>query len=596
MSTRATRAVTAVPQTGHPSAAPARGHPAPEAHRDGENTRLDPVAGPCGVLSIGAADDPLEREADRIAGQILRTPGRPMHRSSGTHTDVHGHRALRSGAVLRARRGEHRVQNHAPAIVHDTVQASGQPLDQATRAFFEPRFGHDFSKVRVHADARAAASAHAIDARAYTVGHDLAFAAGHYAPGTRAGRRLLAHELAHVVQQSGAPALVQRAPATPAPDTGSGADADAACEAPLDPAQVTRLQFDGGRLRAQHADGSCASTSAVSGKYSIESLEAVEEFIVGLAQAQGRTLTTKAEIDAYFRADMSHAERLEALTMLKAATSRQANGPIPDGSFEINPAVSNRDLDASQSVGLACGDVRPIKKGTQPVTRPENQTCWGSLRIKITRPGGGGTLDVNPDESKGDKVQRFGFYLHGGVAPDPVSSGCIKVLDDGFLNQLATIPGAVPLVVGKAESSFRKRNEDRIGREFLAFLDSAGTGSWKGRIIFASGKEQAIDGAMRVQDFDMSDETADPFAAVVTFAYSYALSSGATVQGSAIGVVRGSTLVLRTKETIGERDVRGDATLTFIPTRTAGVPGTLFGSWKDDDGSEGHWKIRHPNP
>src|SRR5205085_3153068 len=72
---------------------------------------------------------------------------------------------------------------------------------ETTRTFMEPRFGHDFSRVRVHADGRAAESARSVNALAYTVGEDLVFGAGQYAPGTSAGKRLLAHELSHVVQQ-----------------------------------------------------------------------------------------------------------------------------------------------------------------------------------------------------------------------------------------------------------------------------------------------------------------------------------------------------------------------------------------------------------
>ena len=88
-----------------------------------------------------------------------------------------------------------------PPIVHDVLRASGQPLDTATRAFMEPRFGQDFSRVRVHTDARAAESARAVNALAYTVGRDVVFGAGQYAPGTPEGHRLIAHELAHVMQQ-----------------------------------------------------------------------------------------------------------------------------------------------------------------------------------------------------------------------------------------------------------------------------------------------------------------------------------------------------------------------------------------------------------
>lgn len=94
-------------------------------------------------------------------------------------------------------------QQTVPAPVHEVLRSSGQPLDRSTRSFFEPRFGHDFSRVRVHADEQAAQSARAVNASAYTVGRDVVFGAGQYAPGTSPGRKLLAHELAHVVQQDG---------------------------------------------------------------------------------------------------------------------------------------------------------------------------------------------------------------------------------------------------------------------------------------------------------------------------------------------------------------------------------------------------------
>jgi hypothetical protein len=88
-----------------------------------------------------------------------------------------------------------------PEIVHEVLRSSGQPLDATTRSFFEPRFGHDFSQVRVHTDAKAAASARAVNALAYTVGRDVVFGAGRYRPGGNEGQHLLAHELTHVVQQ-----------------------------------------------------------------------------------------------------------------------------------------------------------------------------------------------------------------------------------------------------------------------------------------------------------------------------------------------------------------------------------------------------------
>ena len=108
-----------------------------------------------------------------------------------------------------------------PRVVREVLDSAGEPLDPTSRADMESRFGHDFSRVRVHADTRAAESALAVDAAAYTMGQHIAFGAGRYAPGTLAGRRLLAHELTHVVQQGRsvarhplgiAPAGIQRSP------------------------------------------------------------------------------------------------------------------------------------------------------------------------------------------------------------------------------------------------------------------------------------------------------------------------------------------------------------------------------------------------
>ena len=93
-----------------------------------------------------------------------------------------------------------------------SLKGGGQPLSENDRAFFESRFGRDFVLVRIHTDTRAAESAQAVNARAFTVGKDVVFGAGLFAPGTHGGRRLLAHELAHVVQQRGGEVMVRREP------------------------------------------------------------------------------------------------------------------------------------------------------------------------------------------------------------------------------------------------------------------------------------------------------------------------------------------------------------------------------------------------
>lgn len=165
-------------------------------------------------LTIGASNDPLEREADRVADQVLAAPA---------HSAV-------SGAAPRIQRftGQATGQTGtAPASVDGVLAGSGRSLDPALQQDMGQRFGHDFSRVRVHSGAAAEQSARGLNAQAYTVGRDIVFGTGRFAPETSAGRRLIAHELTHVLQQTGASApvavagsVVQRQPASP--DIGGG--------------------------------------------------------------------------------------------------------------------------------------------------------------------------------------------------------------------------------------------------------------------------------------------------------------------------------------------------------------------------------------
>jgi hypothetical protein len=123
------------------------------------------------------------------------------------------------------------------------LRSPGMPLDSGTRALFEPRFGHDFSKVRVHADTEAAESALTLGARAYTLGTDVVFAAGQYAPTTRRGEALLAHELAHIIQQEGAALAPGRTPALGSETDPSERAADAAMRAAVSPYHSTALDI-----------------------------------------------------------------------------------------------------------------------------------------------------------------------------------------------------------------------------------------------------------------------------------------------------------------------------------------------------------------
>jgi hypothetical protein len=144
------------------------------------------------ALAIGAADDPLEREADQVAERVMR-----MEVQAETPVETS---RLSKSVVSRSTDGA-AVAGEAPASVHATVASPGQPLGLSVRTFFEPRFGADFSQVRVHTGELAQQSARDVHALAYTVGSHVVFGAGLYAPDTASGKHLLAHELTHVQQQ-----------------------------------------------------------------------------------------------------------------------------------------------------------------------------------------------------------------------------------------------------------------------------------------------------------------------------------------------------------------------------------------------------------
>lgn len=234
-------------------------------------------------LTIGAVNDPLEAQADHIADQVMRMPVPGVSVSSGPfqasrkcaaceeedknlqakpdgtlaqgeappapvtsaprqlrrECDACVEEKMNGGCAAcyddlatvqvrpKAARQPGACGGAAPSIVDDALRYPGQPLDSVTRTFFEPRFGYDFSRVRVHTDTIAAQSAAAIGAHAYTVGSDIMFSNARFDPNSRAGRELIAHELTHVVQQSGQPKIVSRddaAASTPAPQSKTPSD------------------------------------------------------------------------------------------------------------------------------------------------------------------------------------------------------------------------------------------------------------------------------------------------------------------------------------------------------------------------------------
>jgi hypothetical protein len=180
-------------------------------------------------LRVGQPGDPLEREADRVADEILRTADdEPEVHLSGEskrvapqpavqpisqltqrkkeeeeEEDEEGDLSLKAKGLPRQRRVADEIEKRI-----GRVRGGGQPLSESVRSFFEPRLGYDLSRVRVHTGSDAAGAAQKLGAHAFTYRNDIFLGAGRYRPETSAGRHLLSHELTHVVQQRSAPARV----------------------------------------------------------------------------------------------------------------------------------------------------------------------------------------------------------------------------------------------------------------------------------------------------------------------------------------------------------------------------------------------------
>jgi hypothetical protein len=197
-------------------------------------------------LEVNESDDVYEQEAERVAEQLTMTPAVAPSRGSPPRVQRTAGRPTGRGAA-------------APASVDRALAGVGRPLESGLRQDMEARFGHDFAQVRVHTGPVAEQSAREVEAHAYTAGTDIVFGAGRFMPGTDAGRRLIAHELSHVVQQGGVPLSEASSSGRLLPE-GAGA-ATAACNRHLPGANAGRpvhthqyvgwqaLGSDSGRLR-----------------------------------------------------------------------------------------------------------------------------------------------------------------------------------------------------------------------------------------------------------------------------------------------------------------------------------------------------------
>lgn len=254
--------------------------------------------------------------------------------------------------------------NHVPPVVQDVLRSPGQPLDMATRSFMESRFNHDFSQVKVHTDAWAVEAARAVNALAYTVGNHIVFGSGQYKPETHAGKKLLAHEMAHTIQQnhgiSGAQlysGVVQRQCATPSsrppcdtidptPPAPSGTDiffgnGSSALDA-TDQTRIASFVTSWHNLGSindikVHGFGSISGTEAINWRISCARARAVKDELINQGVASAR-IETLAHCESTL-APTEAGNRRAVLSIVPAPIGRSILQPPSDSSEFSCPRV-----------------------------------------------------------------------------------------------------------------------------------------------------------------------------------------------------------------------------------------------------------------
>ncbi len=153
--------------------------------------------------AIGESGDKYEREADKVSDHIMKMQGLMPYGESTIKESI------QKKSKPQCRKGGWRthVNDKVPDIVNNVVNSAGESINSELRSFMAPRFGYDFSNVKIHNDAKAHEAADAVNARAFTVGRNVVFGNGQYSPKSEAGRKLISHELTHLVQQGGASRL-----------------------------------------------------------------------------------------------------------------------------------------------------------------------------------------------------------------------------------------------------------------------------------------------------------------------------------------------------------------------------------------------------
>jgi hypothetical protein len=371
---------------------------------------------------------------------VTPVPGGLLQRkcgSCGTHTGGVGCSACSKKGKTNLQRAASNRQpdNGVPPVVHEVLRSSGQPLDASTRAFMDSRFGQDFSGVRVHTGARAAESARAVNALAYTVGRDVVFDAGQYQPQTNEGRGLLAHELTHVMQQSsqspssGSQIRFEHEQAYEteadrnALRVASGQLIEVAPRSFLDPGVIQRKPKVLG-TKVTHPAGSKSPYKSITANFDGQhfTVSGDKKEIFKVSAQSGRPLTVRAADAKNCKGDKDDSylnnPRYVGIT---------DNGPIPEGEYKFSLVQMMTFSFTERYEMFPGGDY------TDPFGAHLHGGDWGAGRVALT------PVTILPSAFCGNTKARSGFYLHGGIVPG--SSGCIDIGNDG-------ITGIIPLLQG----------------------------------------------------------------------------------------------------------------------------------------------------
>lgn len=367
-------------------------------------------------LTVSAADDVYEREADATADKVMRMTNESISPAGPAPVVIQ----RKCAACEQEEHDIHRKETAASVpvrvsgAVHQTLQSAGVPLDTGTRTFMETRFGHNFSGVQVHTNSLAGQSAADINARAYTHGRHIVFADGQYQPHTQAGKQLLAHELTHVVQQGATgTSNVQRAPA---------ADEGATCEEPLPPA----AEWSGNTtLNAIRAEETGDNTVLVRRGQTGEPVQLVQQALRSWGCEELNTdLLPQFGADASFGAETESAVRNfqgnqdiaqdglvgpVTLSRLDAFVGFGSIPEFPDQDCKVVPP------DAPRSVIQSLADKGfALSSETAPSSTPAEESAFSAgmagipIFCQLKKPGGGGKSAPGLCSGKAQHVVKMG--------------------------------------------------------------------------------------------------------------------------------------------------------------------------------------------